>query len=332
MTSKQLRDFYYDNKHTLWTGQEAIDRLYEFLITQGKNTKTAKTAARKFLAKQAIWQIHLPPPKKVQHPHYQVYEPNKLGMVDLVSMPGDKLYGNKYKHMLVYVDVASGFLVIRPLRNKTAKDTAFAMKDILKVVHPEQIYSDAGTEFKGVFKKLLDEQGIKYKSEVTKYHHGFTGPVDVAIRNITIKFFRRMDAQELLNPEEVSTTWVKYLQQEVQSYNNRFKSKIGMSPAEAFKLDNVKQKRKPYPKEKLLPEDGLYRYLLKPGEEHKDSKRRATDNIWSRKTFRLSDIEQIPEQRVIYHISDGPQRAFVREELMLIPEDTQLPPDWVKKW
>ena len=261
-------------------------------------------------------------------------------MVDLVSMPGDKLYGNKYKHMLVYVDVASGFLVIRPLRNKTAKDTAFAMKDILKVVHPEQIYSDAGTEFKGVFKKLLDEQGIKYKSEVTKYHHGFTGPVDVAIRNITIKFFRRMDAQELLNPEEVSTTWVKYLQQEVQSYNNRFKSKIGMSPAEAFKLDNVKQKRKPYPKEKLLPEDGLYRYLLKPGEEHKDSKRRATDNIWSRKTFRLSDIEQIPDQRVIYHLTDdspasrlrAPQRAFVREELMLIPEDTQLPPDWVKKW
>ena len=49
-------------------------------------------------------------------------------MVDLVSMPEDKILGNVYKYILVYVDVAFGFVLMRPLRNKTAKDTAFAMK------------------------------------------------------------------------------------------------------------------------------------------------------------------------------------------------------------
>ena len=31
---------------------------------------------------------------------------------------------------------------------------------------------------------------------------------------------------------------------------------------------------------------------------------------------------------VTYYLRDGPERAFVSEELMLIPEDTALPPDY----
>ena len=35
---------------------------------------------------------------------------------------------------------------------------------------------------------------------------------------------------------------------------------------------------------------------------------------------------------VSYYLSDGPERAFVSEELMLIPEDTELPLDYVQVW
>ena len=91
-------------------------------------------------------------------------------------------------------------------------------------------------------------------------------------------------------------------------------------------------KIKPYEPEKTASTDGLYRYLLEPGEENSDSKRRATDNIWSRETFRLDRIIENPGQRVLYYLEDGPKRAFVREELMLIPENTQKPPEWVEKW
>ena len=34
-----------------------------------------------------------------------------------------------------------------------------------------------------------------------------------------------------------------------------------------------------------------------------------------------------PGNCVMYYLSDGPERAFVSEELTLIPEDTELPPD-----
>ena len=152
------------------------------------------------------------------------------------------------------------------------------MTDILKVVKPQESYADAGTEFKGAFKKLLDEHGIKFKSEMTKYHHGFTGSVDIVIKNITKRLFKRMDAQELRNLKEAFTLWVRFLQQKVEYYNNR--ARMGMSPAKAMKLEKVTlRKPRKLRKEKLLPEDGLYRYLLKLGEEHGDSKRRGTDNV-----------------------------------------------------
>ena len=39
--------------------------------------------------------------------------------------------------------------------------------------------------------------------------------------------------------------------------------------------------------ENMLPEDVLHRYLYQPGEQHEDEKRRATDFIWSKNTYRL---------------------------------------------
>ena len=44
--------------------------------------------------------------------------------------------------------------------------------------------------------------------------------------------------------------------------------------------------------------------------------------IWSKTSYRLREIAENPGNRVMYHLLDGPERAFVLEELMLIPEDT----------
>ena len=89
---------------------------------------------------------------------------------------------------------------------------------------------------------------------------------------------------------------------------------------------------KKYPKETVLPEDGLYRYLYQPGEQHRDQKRRRTDFIWSKNTYRLGRTVEEPDNPVVYYLQDGPDRAFVSEELMHISEDTQVPPEWVSEW
>ena len=106
-----------------------------------------------------------------------------------------------------------------------------------------------------------------------------------------------------------------------------------MKPEDAIKLNQVPPvNRENYPEEDKLPEDGLYWYLLQPAEEHGDQRSRATGRIWSKKTYRLIEIVKDLDNRVMYYLSDGPERAFVLEELMLIPEDTELPPNYVQNW
>ena len=80
-----------------------------------------------------------------------------------------------------------------------------------------------------------------------------------------------------------------------------------------------------------MREDGLYCYLLQPGEEENDQCMRAMDRIWSKATDRLREAVEESGDQMMYCLSDGPERTFVSEELMLIPEDTELPPDYVQK-
>ena len=35
---------------------------------------------------------------------------------------------------------------------------------------------------------------------------------------------------------------------------------------------------------------------------------------------------------VLYGLQDGPDRSFLHEELMHIPEDTTVPPKWISMW
>ena len=140
-----------------------------------------------------------------------------------------------------------------------------------------------------------------------------------------------MVAQELQDSEKVSTIWVKNLNKAVNKMNKTVSSMIGMKPKDAIKLGTIPL-NKTYPEETVLLEDGLYRYLYQPGEEHGDQKRRATGLIWSKNTYRLDRIVQDPGNCVLYYLQDGPDRAFVREELMHVSEDTQVPPDWVSEW
>ena len=66
---------------------------------------------------------------------------------------------------------------------------------------------------------------------------------------------------------------------------------ISVKPKDAIKLDIIElDKSETYPEEGMLPEDGLYRYLYQPGEQHGERKRRKTDFIWSKNTYRLNRI------------------------------------------
>ena len=92
---------YYQPNH-LWKGEKAIKKLKELRREKPK-------AVKQWLSRQAFWQVHLPAPKRVDKPHYEVTTPNEIHQFDLLYMPSDTLYGNKYKYILAGIDAASRY-------------------------------------------------------------------------------------------------------------------------------------------------------------------------------------------------------------------------------
>ena len=165
------------------------------------------------------------------------------------------------------------------------------LADIYKVgplKYPEVFQCDNGSEFKADVTNLLEKNKVKIIRSTTRYKHTHTAFVESLNKILAENLFKIQDIQELNNPNKISSTWVKHLYKLIDNLNNTKTSMINMKPADAIKLKEVKLlKNLKYPSEQKLPEDGLYRYLLQPGEEHNDQRKRATDTIWSKGDFRL---------------------------------------------
>ena len=126
--------------------------------------------------------------------------------------------------------------------------------------------------------KLFEKHNVHIRRATTKYKHTHTAFVEAFNKELEKLLFKPMYAQELQNPKKVSKIWVKNVDTAGKRLNNTVSSMIGMKPKDAIKLDTVPLDKK-YPEETVLPEDGLYRYLYQPGEQHGDQKRQAIDLI-----------------------------------------------------
>ena len=194
---------------------------------------------------------------------------------DLLYMPSDSLYGNKYKYILARIDAAFRYKVARLLRTKQARDVAEMIADIYKVgplTYPKIFQCDNGSEFKGEVTKMLEKQEVKIQQVTMKYKQTHTAFVKALHKILAERLFKVQDAQELNDPEKVSSRWVKHLYGLVDELNGTTTEMIGMKLKDAIKLDEVPLvKQENYPEDNILPEDGLHsRYLLQPRGEHDD--------------------------------------------------------------
>ena len=83
---------------------------------------------------------------------------------DLLYMPLDTLYGNKYKYILAGIDAASRYKVARPLRTKQVRDVAEMIADIYKVgplTYPSTFQCNNGSKFKREATKMLAQHEVK---------------------------------------------------------------------------------------------------------------------------------------------------------------------------
>ena len=187
---EKLYQAYYEPDR-LRTGGKAIKELH-------KITSMSKKDIKSWLAKQALWQVHIPPPKEIHHPHYDVTKPNEQHQFDLLYMPHNLFEGNTYKYILTGIDVASRYKVARPLRTKKSSEVAFVLEAIYKkggvFNYPKTFQCNNGSEFKNEMKKLLEKNNVEIRRTATKYKHTHTTFAEALNKELVKLLFKPMDA------------------------------------------------------------------------------------------------------------------------------------------
>ena len=314
-----------------WKGYAAISKL-------AHTAKVSEDEAKQWLEKQALWQIYLPAPKYIPRPHWRVDKPNKIHQADLLFLPHDTYRKKTYKYALVVVDIASRYKDAEALTTKECSEVAKAFKKIYsrKLKWPEILMVDPGKEFFGNVTTLMNKHKVNFQQSEAENHRA-QAFVERANRTLGEKIFTHQYAQEMADTQKSrnrSREWVERLPAVLKVMNNEVTRLTGKEPASSIKLKEVSTQDVTYNRpvglnEKRLSPFVQVRYLLAPGEEEGGERRRATDPIWSLEVYDLSRSVVSPGQPVLYYLSEGTKRSFVREELQIVPSDTELPPKHV---
>ena len=115
-----------------------------------------KRDVNSWLLKQASKQIHILPPKEINHPHYKVTKTNEQHQFDLLCVPHNVFKGNTYKYILTGVNVTS--------RNKVA--TALGPKKEARLDFVLEAIYQSDRVFKYLNLSQWDNES-EFKSDVT---------------------------------------------------------------------------------------------------------------------------------------------------------------------
>ena len=333
-TSTKLSKIYYSPKG-YWRGIAAIKKL-------SSTASVSEEIAKNWLKKQAIWQIYLPAPKYIPRPKFDIITPNEAHQADLLFLPHDKLpRGRKlYKYALTVVDIASRYKEAHPLTTKNSVEVANAFSNIYKrgpLTWPKLLQVDSGREFMGAVNNLMTLNNVAIRRGEPGLHRA-QAIVERYNRTLAERLFGHQYAQELLlearGKDARSREWVARLPAVVKALNNEVTRLIGKKPSVAITNNQIKIKSsapRGSKSEQRIPTNVGVRYLYQPGELEGGEQRRATDPIWSLSINRIGNTIVKPGDPILYYLDPKinphtPKRGFVRQELLVVPPDTQLPP------
>jgi transposase InsO family protein len=143
--------------------------------------------------------------------HYQI---------DLAHFPESP---DGYRYCLLCVDVFTGFLIMRPMKDNTAATTARTLFDIFAIIGiPRILQSDNGDAFQSaVIKALTHSLGIQQRF-IAAYNPRADGKVERIVRTVKATIMKLMRGATIFWPLHLS--YVQY------AYNDKIHTLTGSSP------------------------------------------------------------------------------------------------------
>ena len=215
MESK-FKQIYYSNDG-YWRGKTAIQKL-------SKASGSTKEEAEKWLLRQPLYHIYLPPPNYIPRPNASMSlhtKPNAIHQADILYLPNDKYKKKLYKYALNIVDVASRYKGSYQLTTKNSKEVAQAFQWIYGntlLTYPKTLIIDDGKEFYGETTKLMEKHDVIIQWGDPSQHR-LQGIVQRFNRTLADRLFSYQYHKELGGASKSNREWVSRLQNVVSALN-----------------------------------------------------------------------------------------------------------------
>ena len=197
--NKKFEQIYYSD-HGYWRGKSAIEKL-------SRASGSTKEEVEKWLLKQPLHQVYLPPPKYIPRPNESMSlfaKPNDIHQADILYLPHDKFKKKTYKYALNIVDVASRYKGFYQLATKNSKEVAQAFQwtyENTPLTYPKTLIIDDGKEFSGDTMKLMEKHDVLIQRGDPSQHR-LQGIVERFNRTLADRLFTFQYHKELEDPSK----------------------------------------------------------------------------------------------------------------------------------
>ena len=242
------------------------------------------------LKKDLAEELHEPIRKKFKKRRVLVNGIDKIWAADLVDMQAFTNFNRGVKYLLAVIDVFSKYGWLIPLKDKTGKSVASALKTIFEERKPEKIWVDKGKEF---YNKDVKDLIELYSTE----NEEKSSVVERWIRTMKEKMWKYFSAKS-------TNVYIDVLPNLVKQYNTRHSS-IKMTPVKASKKENeLRVWRNLYP-EHLEIHDVKPKFSV--GDKVRISKKKKTfkkgyTTRWTEEFFTIIEVKLTSP--VTYKIAD----------------------------
>ena len=250
--------------------------------------------------------LHKPIRRKFKKRRVIVGGIDRIWAADLVDMQAFSKFNQGVKYLLAFIDVFSKYGWLIPLKDKTGKSVASALKTIFKERKPEKMWVDKGKEF---YNKDVKDLIELYSTE----NEEKSSVVERWIRTMKEKMWKYFTANS-------TNVYLNQLSSLVKEYNNTRHSSIKMTPVNASKKENeLRVWRNLYP-------EHLEIYDINPkfsvGDKVRISKKKKTfekgyTTRWTEEIFTIVEVKhtQPPMYKIVDLNGEEIKGSFYEPEL-----------------
>lgn len=208
-----MEKVYYDPS----TGYTGIDPLR-------RKSNEKRSVVKNWLESQSTYTLHKPARRIYERNKVLVSRIDEQWQMDLVDLSSLQKYNNKYRYLLMCIDIFSKYAWSEPIKSKNSSSVLQAFKNILNSTDrkPEKLQTDAGTEFVNQsFQRFLKENNILFFTTASELKASVVERFNRTIKERMFRYFTKNNTYRYLD----------ILPDLLNGYNNTIHRTIGIEPA-----------------------------------------------------------------------------------------------------